>query len=178
MADRSAQDAVDAQVQAGRESLDYQRETRDLALERAQPFYDASVEAVNSIRDLQSGATDFTADPGYQFRLNEGMRALENSAFARGAGGSGGTVRAALRYAQDYATNEYTNVYNRLLTIAGFAETNPAVSQIEQNFGNNASNIAMNTGEARGSGYIARGNAWQNALDQLAQIDWGALGKH
>lgn len=62
--------------------------------------------------------TDVTEqnDPGFQFRLQQGQQALENSAAARGGLLSGGTAKALEQYAQDYASNEYQNVYNRSLT--------------------------------------------------------------
>jgi len=52
-------------------------------------------------------------DPGYQFRLNQGIQALQNSATANGALVGGNTAQALENYAQDYASNEYQNVYNR-----------------------------------------------------------------
>ena len=54
-------------------------------------------------------------DPGYQFRLKQGMDALQNSAAARGGLLSGGTGRALNDYAQNSASNEYSNVYNRAM---------------------------------------------------------------
>jgi len=114
-------------------------------------------------------------DPSYQFRLNEGMRAVENSAFARGGGASGGSIKKALRYAQDYASTEYSNIYNRLASIVGYAQVQPAGAAISGQFGTNAANIALNAGEARASGYVAQGNMWQNAMDQIGMIDWGSI---
>jgi hypothetical protein len=112
----------------------------------------------------------FQADPGYEFRLNEGMRALERSAAAQGGLLSGGFGRKALRYAQDYASNEYQNVYNRIASIAGFGQvaTNNSTGIIMGASGN-IGNAMMNAGEARASGYIAQGNAWSNALNQIGQ---------
>jgi hypothetical protein len=62
--------------------------------------------------------TDVTMknDPGYEFRLKEGQKAIERSAAARGGLLTGGTGKALERYGQDYASNEYGNVYNRALT--------------------------------------------------------------
>ena len=59
------------------------------------------------------GADDFQKDPGYDFRLQEGQKALERSASARGGLLGGGTLKALSRYGQDYASNEYNNAYNR-----------------------------------------------------------------
>ncbi|MFK5283483.1 hypothetical protein ACI3PL_28310, partial [Lacticaseibacillus paracasei] len=44
---------------------------------------------------------DFTADPGYAFRMREGQRAIESSAAARGGLLSGGTGKALVNYGQE-----------------------------------------------------------------------------
>jgi hypothetical protein len=61
--------------------------------------------------------TDVTEqnDPGFQFRLKQGQQALERSAAARGSLLTGGTMKDLTNYAQDYASNEYNNVYNRAM---------------------------------------------------------------
>ena len=58
-------------------------------------------------------AADMQQDPGYQFRLAEGQKALERSAAARGNLLSGGFARGLTRYGQDVASQEYSNVYQR-----------------------------------------------------------------
>jgi hypothetical protein len=55
-------------------------------------------------------------EPGYQARLDAGQRALERSAAAKGTLLTGGTQQDLNQYAQDYASNEYGNAYNRALT--------------------------------------------------------------
>lgn len=55
-------------------------------------------------------------DPGYQFRLREGQRALENSATAKGMTFSGPQAKALQQYGQEMGSQEYQNAYNRLLT--------------------------------------------------------------
>lgn len=54
-------------------------------------------------------------DPGYKFRMAQGEGALENSAAARGALLSGNTLQAQQKFGQDYASNEYSNVYSRAM---------------------------------------------------------------
>lgn len=58
-------------------------------------------------------------DPGYQARLQLGTQALQQSAAARGNVVTGGTANDLNKYAQDYASNEYGNVYNRALSTYG-----------------------------------------------------------
>lgn len=61
--------------------------------------------------------TDITEqnDPGYQARLKLGTDAIQRSAAARGGVVTGGTAQALDQFGQDYASNEYNNVYNRAL---------------------------------------------------------------
>ncbi len=54
-------------------------------------------------------------DPGYKARMRMGTEALENSAAARGTLLTGGTAKALAQYGQDYASNEFSNVFNRAL---------------------------------------------------------------
>ena len=57
--------------------------------------------------------SDFQTDPGYQFRMQQGMDALQNSAAARGGLMGGDTGRALAEYGQNFASNEFQNAFNR-----------------------------------------------------------------
>jgi hypothetical protein len=112
-------------------------------------------------------------DPGYKFRLDQGMQALQNSAAARGDLLSGGTAKALTNYGQDYASNEYGNVYNRALgqyqqnynqyqqnqtnqfnrfaSLAGLGQTTAAqLGQFGQQAATNYGNIALTSGAQQG----------------------------
>jgi hypothetical protein len=119
--------------------------------------------------------SDFTADPGYNFRLSEGAKALERSSAARGLLNSGGFAKGLTDYNQNFASNEFNNAYNRFntnklnrynmlsgLSAGGQQATNTAV-QAGTSSANNISNILMNAGEqvgnARASGYAGWGQA-------------------
>lgn len=58
---------------------------------------------------------DETNDPGYQARLNAQNLAIQKSAAAKGTLLTGGTLKDLSQFGQDYASNEYSNVYNRAL---------------------------------------------------------------
>jgi hypothetical protein len=62
---------------------------------------------------------DLQLDPGYGFRLSEGIKALERSAAARGGLMSGGTGKALTRYGQEAASQEFGNAFNRAFTQYG-----------------------------------------------------------
>lgn len=55
------------------------------------------------------------ATPGYQFQLNEGLKATQRSAAAGGSLQSGGTLKALTQYSQGLASTYYQNAYNNAL---------------------------------------------------------------
>ena len=163
---------------------------------RQQPFYQAGLNALpeytkgvmpggNLVRPFAE--SDFKTDPGYGFRMSEGMKGLERSAAARGGLLSGATLKGVERFGQDIASNEYNNAYNRyvgnqatqrnaLAGLTGFAPT--AAQQIGAagtNYATNVNNLATNTATnyanadltgaaARQSAYTGAGGAFANAL--------------
>lgn len=58
---------------------------------------------------------DVLKDPGFQFRMDQGRKALESSAAGKGILRSGGTLKDLLSYGQNFASQEYGNVYDRAL---------------------------------------------------------------
>lgn len=128
------------------------------------------------------GLSDFEKDPGYQFRLGEGQKALTNSAAARGGLLSGAAGKALARYNQDFASNEFGNAYNRFQT----NQTNQfnrlaSLAGVGQTAANQTANSAMQTGQivgnnivgagnARASGYVGGANALTNAIGQ--GVNW------
>jgi hypothetical protein len=62
---------------------------------------------------FQENQFNYQADPGYQLRIDEAMKAIQASKAASGMLGGGGTLRAINREAQGLASQEYGNAYNR-----------------------------------------------------------------
>jgi hypothetical protein len=108
-------------------------------------------------------------DPGYQFRLNEGMNALNTGFASRGMLHSGAAAKSALQYGQNYASNEFGNAYNRLSALAGVGQTANAQNQLAgQNFANGAGNALMQNAQNLGSSYTQKGNAWSGFYGGLS----------
>jgi hypothetical protein len=111
------------------------------------------------------GGYQFQTDPGYQFRFEEGQRALDRGAAARGGLLSGGYGRKAIRYGQGFASNEFGNVYNRIANIAGLGQVGAGQSGgYAMQAGQGMGNAAGNAGFARASGYAAQGDIWGDAI--------------
>ncbi len=105
----------------------------------------------------------FYASPGYQFRMDEGINALDKSAAARGRLRSGAQNKALTRYGQGLASEEFGNYTSRLAQIAGLgsgAATNSA-SFTTQGAGNVA-NAMAGIGATRQSGYESWGRTAAN----------------
>ena len=64
-------------------------------------------------------AAQAAATPGYQFQLQQGLNALQNSAAARGGLLSTGTSKNLEQYAQGLASTNYQNTFNNALQAYG-----------------------------------------------------------
>lgn len=142
-AGRAASSAAGAANAAAEKDIALRRQMYEESVARQKPFYEAGVNAlpgylkgIGPNGELVRGFTmgDYQADPGYAFRLSEGQKALDRSAAARGGLISGAALKAAGRYGQDMASQEYSNAYNRfrdtqglrrnaLAGVVGFAPT-------------------------------------------------------
>lgn len=139
-----------------------------------EPYRQAGNEAIGMMQsdDFQRDFTigDFQKDPGFQFRMDEGMKALQNSASAKGKLNSGGTMKDIMRFSQNFASNEYQNAYDRfnadrdrrfarLGDLAGRGQF--AVGQAGnagQNFANKYADIEVGIGNASAAKNIAQAN--------------------
>lgn len=117
---------------------------------------------------LESG---FKASPGYQFRLNEGLKAVERSAAARGLLGSGRTLKALQEYGEGLAADEYGNYYNRLAALAGVGQTATSnLAGLRANMANQVSQGYSDMGAARASGIVADANARASGFGNLLTL--------
>jgi len=110
-------------------------------------------------------------DPGYAFRQQQGMQALQNSAAADSGALSGAALKSLLDWNQQAASQEYNNAFNRyqtqqgnifsrLSSIANLGQNAAAgVGQQGTNLAGNAGQAYTNAGSAAGAGIVGAGNA-------------------
>lgn len=117
-------------------------------------------EAGQPVDDRYGG---FYASPGYQFRMDEGISALDKSAAARGRLRSGAQNKALTRYGQGLASEEFSNYTNNLARIAGLGSgaTSQSANITTQGAGNVANALA-GIGATRQSGYESWGRTAAN----------------
>ena len=173
-------DAAKSAARTSAESADkataLQQQMYEEGVARQQPFLAGGTEDYNRLRALMSGgpgaAQQFLQmDPGYGFRLSEGLKAMERGAAARGGLMSGAALKAGQRYGQDLASQEYGAAYNRL---AGLANVGPqaagVMSTLGQNYAGNVGNIMMGQGQTAANAALARGSAYSGGLNQLGYL--------
>lgn len=108
----------------------------------------------------------FQATPGYDFRRQSGIDAIDGSAASRGGLFSGATLKAQQTFGDNLASQEYGNYINRL---SGMASGGQAAAGNAANAGANyaagAGNAMASAGNASAAGAIGVGNALQGGLN-------------
>lgn len=199
--------AASLQAQEAQNALDFQKQQWNTTQANEAPWLSAGKGALGNLQAIlnspgQGWNQTFTAPtaaeaaqyPGYQFQLQQGEQALQNSAAAKGALYSGNTQEALTNYAEQAGQSDYTNVYNqafnqylqnyaqynnqlnRLSALAGTGQTAATTSgQLGQAAASNVGNISLTAGAQQGqdiqnaaaaqaSGYVGGANAFSSAL--------------
>jgi hypothetical protein len=163
-------------------------------LNRVQPYVDVGTQSINPLitamgygRDANGNifvndpnnplqqrfsaptADEAAATPGYQFTLNQGLQAVQNSAAARGLGSSGAALRGAADYASGLANSTYNDVYSRALSTfnANYSSAANNVNRL-QGLVSNGQNAALGTSAAGSAASNTVAGAAANAGNALA----------
>ena len=203
---KAAKSGADAETALGYANLDLQKELADQMREDFAPWRDVGEQALNKLwAGVQAGdftptafdpsKVDVTQDPGYQFRMDQGVEALDKSAAARGRLLSGAQQKGVNEYAQNVASNEYANAYareaeqynreanekaNQFNMLSGLssggqasaAQQAGATSQLASTSGNIMSNMGQSQNMAAQQQGAARAGAYQGtgkAVNQATQ---------
>lgn len=121
-------------------------------------------------------------DPGYKFRLGEGLRSVDQaSAAQRGPGLSGATLKELERYGGDYASSEFGDIFARASTLSGEGlgaatgqanftqqgQTNNANTSIQGSL--NAGNFATSGAAAGAAGTVGSANSLISGINNIGQ---------
>ena len=174
----ASKSAAGTQAAASRDATAAQERMFERQIDLQEPFREAGLAGQNRLLELlglgdnkkalgygKYASAEFTpaqfqADPGYAFRMSEGLKALDRSAAARGGLLSGSTLKGAQRYGQDLASQEYQNAFNRYQT-ARTNTLNPfqSLAGVAQSSANTLTGAAGTLGQNIGSNIIGAGNA-------------------
>jgi hypothetical protein len=194
--------AANLQSQTAANQLALQKQMYDQGTARNEPWYQAGQTALGQLNSgMQTGGkfnstyqpSALYADPSYQWRLGQGQKALEQSAAAKGIQFSGGTLAGVSDYAQNTASQEYQNQFNRNQTdLTNQYNRLAGVSQLGQNSANNIAsqgsqmantsaniantsaqnigNLGISGANAQAAGQMAYGNIIPNSVNQGLQL--------
>ncbi|HBM1866030.1 DNA transfer protein p32 [Acinetobacter nosocomialis] len=194
---KAAQEASNQQYEATKYATDQQKQMFDEVRKDQQPYMQAGYDALKQLMGGmgQNGqfmqaynGQDTYNDPSYKFRLNQGLDAVQGGAAAQGGLLSGATQKALNDYAQNFASQEYqnaynrynadqTNQYNRLSNLVGLGQSAAAgVGNAGMQTGQAIANNTMAGANAQAAGTIAAGNKTANNFNNLLGIGTAVAG--
>ena len=183
---KAAGQAAKAQTKATQATIAAQEKALERQIGLQEPFREFGVNAMPEYAKASEytpfGMPQFEADPGYAFRMSEGVKALERSAASRGILSSGQTLKDITRFGQDVASQEYQNAFQRYLLERqqrlqpleyriGLGQA--AASGQAANVGSTAQNVGQLTqalGNIQSAGIMGRANAFTNTLGNIAGL--------
>lgn len=170
----SADYASRVQADAAAAATNLQREQFNQTREDNAPLLASRNDALSQIQNLLKNPQGITNDPGYQFGMDQGTRALNSGAASRGMTYSGAAGKALSRFGQDYAGTKLDASYNRLSNLAGLGAVGANNNaQAGMNYANNAGNNIMGAANAGGAAAMSGARGWGNALNSVS-----AYGQH
>ena len=199
-------ETLDQQLRINEEALAFQKQIYEQQRADFAPYRESGTANLNQLNTLlgiggDKGAanygrfatadftpTDFAAnkDPGYAFRISEGLKAIDRQAAARGGLISGNALKAASGYSSDLASQEYNAAFNRFQTIRGntlqpFQVGAAAGQSAAAMQGQATANYGSAGGQALGANsaaYGAFGQGATNAYGTLGTGTYNAVGNY
>lgn len=138
--------------------------------------------SVSPQQAAQNAFDQFRQSTNYQFRLGEGLDAVNSGYAGNGVLQSGAALRGINDYAQNMASGELGNYLALLGQQQGVgAGAASAAAGVGQNFANNAANLIVNNADnqANAAIYRAQNNPFANALGSGIGVlsGFGGLGR-
>jgi hypothetical protein len=183
---KASKDAAKEQRKATQATIAAQERALERQIGLQEPFRQTGVNALADYGTASQytpfGMEQFQADPGYSFRMSEGLKALERSAASRGILSSGQTLKDITRFGQDAASQEYQNAFQRYLT-----ERQARLQPLEYRIGlgqnaaanqgvnigstaTNVGNLTTSLGNIQSAGIMGQSNAYNNMLGNIAGV--------
>lgn len=125
-------------------------------------YGETSLDNSNVAGDRANALSEFQASPGFQFRRDQGVQALDRSAASKGMLLSGAQKQGVTEYGQKAASDEWGNYTNALRGLSGQGASSAAAV-------NGADTSAGNAGNAlEFQGNMGQASQYANAANALA----------
>lgn len=176
--DKAADSAAAGQAQASqltREQMAQQQKQYEELLALGQPYRAAGEQGLAQYQAYTQDPTAMYQDPTYQAMLEQGTKAVEGSAAARGTQLSGGTFAGLQDMAMSTASQYRSQIMGELANLANIGSTSigqaygiggQQMSQTAGAYGNLA-NLAQQTGQIQAGAAMGQGTALTNLAGTL-----------
>lgn len=175
-----AHQAAKAQERSVREAMGLQRDIYGQSRDDQQPWMQAGQTSLADMMKMMGPGYDSSQlanDPGYQFRMAEGQKAMERSAAARGGLASGGFAKGLARYSQGVASDEFGNRFSRLAGISGMGQGSAqSLAGLGRGYADSMSSLYGAQGNARAAGKTAVYGGIANSLGSAVNLGMLAAG--
>lgn len=147
------------QADAANHAADLAQKRYDLTRGDLMPYNQGGQADFTAANNLLTGSpsqiqANLQGLPGYQFARTQGLKAVQNSAAARGLGASGAALKGAASYATGLADQTYGEQVNRLMSGAQIGENAAAQTGV----------TGANLASTQGNALIQGGNAAAGGL--------------
>jgi hypothetical protein len=151
---------------------------RDASLGYYQPYGEGGQTGFQNALAMQTPGFQYQpTDPSYQWRFNEGQRALDRSAAAGGSLYSGGTLKALANYGQNMASTEFDKDFDRNNQLARYGlQAAQGMTGVQSGYAGGISNALFNAAQGRAGARVDRGNAIASQFGSAFGGLQGALG--
>jgi hypothetical protein len=169
---KAAKKAAQASQYATDESIQLQREQYDQTRADNEPW---SLAGTNALGQLSDPNANFSASPDYRFRMQQGLEGVTQNRAVNGMLQSGSALKGLNDYAQNTASNEFGNWWNRQSGLAGVGQAANAANQTAgSNYAGASQNALMANANTLGQSayYQANANA-QGVSGALGALSWG-----
>lgn len=169
---KAAKKAAAASRRATDQSIELQRDQYNQTRADQEPWRLAGVNALSQLADPNK---NFSASPDYQFRMQQGLEGVTQNRAVNGMLQSGSALKGLSDYAQNTASNEFGNWWNRQSGLAGVGQAaNNSNAQSGSNYANNAQNALAANANAQGQSAYYQANAnTQGVSGALGALSWG-----
>lgn len=176
MSSQASKSAASTQASAARDATQLQAAEFNQTTANLAPYLEAGTGALPTLQGLLGtggqapNPTAFTSSPGYQFMMNQGTNAVQNSAAARGGVNSGNTLKSLTQYGQGLANQTYQQYLGNIQGLVGMGQNAAAMQGgFAQNFGAQAGANMIGAGNALAAGQVGSANAINAGIGGVGQ---------
>lgn len=185
MGAKASKDAARMQSDATRYAADLQNNQFEQTRQDMEPWREVGQGALYQLRDMtQPGGAlmqrytgaELSSDPGFQFGLEQGRNAIDQSAASRGVLFSGKTLRDLMQFGTDYGGTKFNEGFQRDMSnkqfqqgaLSGLSGTGQATSvaggQMGMQNAQSISDLLTSGAAARAAGTVGAANALSSGI--------------